>query len=61
MAFEGAAFYATGMTDPITFQAPQLGEHTREICRDLLGMADAEIDALLASGALERPPEAAAD
>jgi crotonobetainyl-CoA:carnitine CoA-transferase CaiB-like acyl-CoA transferase len=58
MAFEGAAFYATGMTEPITFQAPRLGEHTREICRELLGMDEAEIDALLASGALEGPLEA---
>lgn len=56
MPFEGPAFEATGMSDVNLFQAPKLGEHTREICRDLLGMADAEIDRLLGCGALEGPP-----
>jgi Predicted acyl-CoA transferases/carnitine dehydratase len=32
---------------------PRLGEHTREILRDLLGRADSEIDALAASGAIQ--------
>ena len=39
-------------------QAPALGEHTREICRTLLGMSDAEIEPLVAEGALEDPPPA---
>lgn len=33
--------------------APLLGEHTREICQDLLGFTDAEIDSLIAEGVLE--------
>jgi crotonobetainyl-CoA:carnitine CoA-transferase CaiB-like acyl-CoA transferase len=53
--FEGPCFYGTGMTDAIIFQAPRLGEHTREVCSELLGMSDAEIDDLLARGALEGP------
>jgi crotonobetainyl-CoA:carnitine CoA-transferase CaiB-like acyl-CoA transferase len=57
MLFEGPSFRATGMADIQLFQAPRLGEHTRDICRELLGMADAEIDSLLSSGALEGPPE----
>jgi benzylsuccinate CoA-transferase BbsF subunit len=42
---------------------PLIGEHTRAVCRDMLGMADAEIDALVAEGVLEVPapaPEAGA-
>ena len=39
---------------PVTIRsaAPRLGEHTREICRDLLGLTDVEIDALKAGGVL---------
>jgi crotonobetainyl-CoA:carnitine CoA-transferase CaiB-like acyl-CoA transferase len=40
---------------PVLRPAPYLGEHTREICREVLGMSDAETDALLASGVLEDP------
>ena len=41
------------MSDADIRQAPRLGEHTREIARDLLGLSDAEIDRLVAAGALE--------
>ncbi len=50
---EGAALEAGSMPEPLITQAPMLGEHTREICGDILGMTDAEIDALVAEGALE--------
>jgi crotonobetainyl-CoA:carnitine CoA-transferase CaiB-like acyl-CoA transferase len=56
MALEGPAFAATGMSDVFIAPAPELGEHTREIARTLLGMSDAEIEALIAAGALEDPP-----
>ncbi len=56
MALEGPAFRATGMSDVDVRPAPELGQHTREIARELLGMSDAQIDALIASGALEDPP-----
>ena len=36
-------------------RAPMLGEHTREICRDWLGLEDAEIDRRLAEEILEEP------
>lgn len=32
--------------------APLLGQHTREICRDLLGLSDADVARLIDSGAL---------
>jgi crotonobetainyl-CoA:carnitine CoA-transferase CaiB-like acyl-CoA transferase len=56
MALEGPAFAATGMSDVVVAPAPELGGHTREIARALLGLGDAEIEALVAEGALEDPP-----
>jgi crotonobetainyl-CoA:carnitine CoA-transferase CaiB-like acyl-CoA transferase len=56
MAFEGPAFAASGMSDVRVAPAPELGEHTREIARELLGMSDAQVEALIAEGALEDPP-----
>jgi len=53
ICLEGAAFHATGMGSIETRQAPLLGEHTREICRELLGVDEAEIDRLVSEGALE--------
>ena len=55
LVFEGPSFAATGMAPPRIEQAPLLGEHTREIARELLGLADAEIDRLIAAGVLEVP------
>ena len=34
---------------------PFIGEHTRLVCRDILGMTDADIEPLLAEGVLEEP------
>ena len=55
LVFEGPAFTGTAMAPARIEQAPILGEHTREICRDVLGFTDAEIDAAISSGALEDP------
>jgi crotonobetainyl-CoA:carnitine CoA-transferase CaiB-like acyl-CoA transferase len=53
MLLEGPAFHATGMLEPIVAPAPGLGQHTREIAHELLGLSDDEIDKLVADGALE--------
>jgi crotonobetainyl-CoA:carnitine CoA-transferase CaiB-like acyl-CoA transferase len=54
---EGPAFYASGLPAPITFPAPLFGEHTREICRTVLGYSDDKINRLVADGLLiEAPP-----
>lgn len=53
LILEGPAMLTPSMGDPIAGPAPALGEHTREIARDLLGLGDAEIDDLIAKGALE--------
>ena len=49
---EGPAFHASRLPPPITFPAPLLGQHTREICTSLLGYDSARIDELLAAGLL---------
>jgi crotonobetainyl-CoA:carnitine CoA-transferase CaiB-like acyl-CoA transferase len=56
MALEGAAFKATAMVGPDIRPAPMLGEHTRQLARDVLGLDDAEIDRLLDGGVLETTP-----
>jgi crotonobetainyl-CoA:carnitine CoA-transferase CaiB-like acyl-CoA transferase len=53
---DGAAFRGQHMVGPDVHQAPDLGEHTRQIARDLLGRDDEEIDRLLAAGILETTP-----
>ena len=57
--FEGPAFHATAMADPIETPAPKLGEHTVAIATEVLGMDPAEVEALIARGVLEiTPPDA---
>jgi crotonobetainyl-CoA:carnitine CoA-transferase CaiB-like acyl-CoA transferase len=53
MIFEGPAFHATSIPEPIVAPAPALGEHTREICRTILSMPEAEVSKLIADGVLE--------
>ncbi len=53
MAFEGPAFKASGAARAETVQAPLVGEHTREIASDLLGLSSNEIDELISKGILE--------
>lgn len=55
IAFEGPSFQASGMSDVRIFQAPKVGEHTREICGELLGLSAEEVEKLVASGVLEVP------
>jgi crotonobetainyl-CoA:carnitine CoA-transferase CaiB-like acyl-CoA transferase len=53
MLFEGPAFRATSIPAPMVASAPALGEHTREICRVILEMGEAEVSQLVADGVLE--------
>ncbi len=55
ITLEGPCFEATGMSAPVETQAPRLGEHTRRVCHDLLGMDDGEVERLIARGVLEVP------
>ncbi|MEM9176093.1 MAG: CoA transferase [Myxococcota bacterium] len=54
--FDGPGFTGSRMGPVRIEQAPMIGEHTREICRDLLGMEEAEIERLVARVSLEVTP-----
>ena len=56
MIFEGPAFRSPAMPAPIITHAPWLGEQTREVARDLLGLSEEETEKLLADGVLEDTP-----
>ena len=53
---EGPCWSASAMADADVRPAPKLAQHTREIARRLLDLSDAEIEKLVATGALEDPP-----
>lgn len=53
---EGPPFLGSDLPEPIVGPAPLLGQHTREVAREVLGLADAEIQALIDAGVLEDPP-----
>jgi crotonobetainyl-CoA:carnitine CoA-transferase CaiB-like acyl-CoA transferase len=55
MYLEGPAFHATGIPEALVAPAPGLGEHTREIAVELLGLAGSDVDKLLEAGVLEGP------
>lgn len=55
MILEGPAYLARHLPPPRITPSPKLGEHTVEIAREL-GYEPATIDSLIASGALELPP-----
>jgi crotonobetainyl-CoA:carnitine CoA-transferase CaiB-like acyl-CoA transferase len=50
---DGSSFVASGMAPPTIGPAPALGEHTRVIARELLGLDDDEIERLVVAGVLE--------
>lgn len=59
---ENVQIHSERIADPPLGQAPLLGEQTRELAAELLGLDDTQIDDLLARGVLERftaPVEAA--
>jgi len=58
VVFEGEAFHGTGWDAARIERAPKLGEHTRELASERLGLGDEEIEALVAEGVLEVPVEA---
>jgi crotonobetainyl-CoA:carnitine CoA-transferase CaiB-like acyl-CoA transferase len=54
---EGPPFLGSDLPEPIVAPAPLLGEHTREVARELLGLSDSEIQALVDARVLEDPPK----
>ena len=59
-AVDNVPFRSQRIPAPPSVPAPEPGEHTREICTELLGMQAEEIDRLIARGALEEPAPAPA-
>jgi crotonobetainyl-CoA:carnitine CoA-transferase CaiB-like acyl-CoA transferase len=53
---EGPPFLGSDLPEPIVGPAPLLGQHTREVAREILGLSDDEIQALVDAGILEDPP-----
>ena len=53
IALEGPCITGSKMARPVITAAPLLGEHTREICLNELGMSTYRLDELLTAGALE--------
>jgi len=53
LLFEGPAFTGTSARSPRCGPAPLPGQHSRELCRELLGLDDRAIDQLVARGALD--------
>lgn len=53
MIFEGAGFCASAMDGPEILPAPGLGEHTREVASEWLGLDGDEIEDLITAGVLE--------
>jgi crotonobetainyl-CoA:carnitine CoA-transferase CaiB-like acyl-CoA transferase len=48
---------AFNLPDPILRPAPFYGQHTREVCMDILGMASSTIDELISAGVLDEVSE----
>jgi crotonobetainyl-CoA:carnitine CoA-transferase CaiB-like acyl-CoA transferase len=53
MRIENRPFRSERISAPAHVPAPEPGEHTRQICGEMLGLDDYEIDRLIAIGALE--------
>ncbi|MAI78729.1 MAG: hypothetical protein CL917_07305 [Deltaproteobacteria bacterium] len=53
---EGPAFIGSDLPEVMIWQAPLLGEHTREIAMSVLGLTAEETEELILQGVLEDPP-----
>jgi crotonobetainyl-CoA:carnitine CoA-transferase CaiB-like acyl-CoA transferase len=56
LLLEGPAFVASSMGVPRCDPAPMPGQHTAEVCREVLGLDDAAIADLVAAGAIDPLP-----
>jgi crotonobetainyl-CoA:carnitine CoA-transferase CaiB-like acyl-CoA transferase len=54
---EGPPFLGSDLPEPIVAPAPLLGEHTRAVAREVLGLSDAETQALIDARVIEDPPK----
>ena len=56
LLLEGPAFIGSDLPEVSTHQAPLLGEHTREVALETLGLTESEVESLIEEGLLEDPP-----
>jgi crotonobetainyl-CoA:carnitine CoA-transferase CaiB-like acyl-CoA transferase len=56
LVLEGPSYRARRMPSPYYAPAPRLGQHTRAIAVELLGLDEGRVDELVADGVLESPP-----
>jgi len=52
-SYDSVAFKLSETPASLTRAAPRIGEHTEFVCKDILGMAEEEIDQYLVEGVLE--------
>lgn len=52
-AYDGISYKLSDTPGKLTRAAPRIGEHTEYVCRDILGMAEEEMDEYLVEGVLE--------
>jgi crotonobetainyl-CoA:carnitine CoA-transferase CaiB-like acyl-CoA transferase len=55
MLFEGPAFRGPDWPEPDIRPAPDLGQHTRAICRELLSLDDGAVNEMISRGVLAEP------
>ncbi len=55
LTLEGPCVRGGALPPPIIGPAPRLGEHTRQVAEELLGLTPPEVEAHLAAGVLEEP------
>jgi len=53
--FDGPAFVGPDLPPVVLTEAPGLGQHTRRICTELLGLSPAAVEELIESGVLYEP------
>jgi crotonobetainyl-CoA:carnitine CoA-transferase CaiB-like acyl-CoA transferase len=54
---EGPALTGTRMGSPTCDPAPALSQHTAQICRELLGMDESAVQAMVEAGSVDAPPD----
>lgn len=56
LMLEGPLFLGSDLPEVIIDPAPMLGQHTRDVAQGILGLSEAETQALIDEGVLEDPP-----
>ena len=52
-AYDGIGYKLSETPGKLTRAAPRIGEHTEYVCKEILGMAEEEVNEYLVEGVLE--------